>query len=395
VQQVNRFRPDAVLASDPQGVPTVPACRHLLLCAIVAINAALMIPSSGRAANPQAGVPDFSQVEALMQQAVSAVPLSGATLLLVQDETDVLALYYGTHTPATRLSIASASKWLSAATVASLVDSGELDWNTTLGSLLPNAPLDKHPITLRQLFSHTSGIPARDLGCLRDQSVSLGQCAEQILTALLIAAPGTCFSYGGNSMQVAGRMAELASGLSWDALFRTRISQPLGLSDTDYAVGSTSSGYVEVPNPHIGGGARSSARDLIRIAQLYLQDGRLGSTQVLQPATVAYMRGDQTDGAPYINNPDPRSYGYGIGTWRNRLDGQGGLFEASSAGAGGTWPWLDRQAGVAGVFFVDSTLVSVQPYVRRLTPAVRTALGADAPLFGDGIEGAAMRQGCG
>jgi CubicO group peptidase (beta-lactamase class C family) len=373
----------------------MPAYTVLLRCLSAALTAALIASPNSQAATPQAGSPDFSQVQALMQQAVDAVPLSGATLLLAKDETEVLALYFGTHTPSTRLSIASASKWLSAATVASLVDSGELDWNTTLGSLLPNAPVDKRPITLRQLFSHTSGIPARDLGCLRDQSISLAQCAEQILAAPLIAAPGTCFSYGGNSMQVAGRMAELASGLSWDALFRTRIAQPLGLSDTDYAVGSTSPGYVDVPNPHIGGGARSSARDLIRIAQLYLQDGRYEGVQVLQPATVDFMRDDQTGGAPYINNPDPRSYGYGIGTWRNRLDGQGAIFEASSAGAGGTWPWLDTHAGVAGVFFVDSSLVSVQPYVRRLTPAVRTALGENAPLFSDGIEGAAMRQGCG
>jgi CubicO group peptidase (beta-lactamase class C family) len=373
----------------------MPAFSIVLRCLLATFTAALIASPSTKAAMLQAGSPDFSQVQALMEQAVGAVPLSGATLLLVQDETEVLALYYGTHTPSTRISIASASKWLSAATVASLVDSGELSWNTTVGSLLPNAPVDKRQITLRQLFSHTSGIPARDLGCLRNQNVSLAQCADQILTAPLIAAPGTCFSYGGNSMQVAGRLAELASGLSWDALFRARIVQPLGLGDTDYPVGSALPGYVDVPNPHIGGGARSSARDLIRIAQLYLQDGRYADLQVLQPATVAFMRADQTGGVPYINNPDPRSFGYGIGTWRNRLDGQGAIFEASSAGACGTWPWLDTSAGVAGVFFVDSNLVSVQPYVRRLTPAVRTALGEGGPLFGDGFEGAAMRQGCG
>ncbi|MCE3002224.1 MAG: beta-lactamase family protein [Xanthomonadaceae bacterium] len=361
----------------------------------ILLGAALLAPWSCVAATPQRGTPDFSEVEALMALTVAAVPLSGATLLLATDEAEVLALHYGTHTPNTRLSIASASKWLSAATVASLVDSGELGWDTTLGSVMPDAPVDKRSITLRQLFSHTSGIPARDLGCLRDQSVSLAQCAAQILAAPLIAAPGTCFSYGGNAMQVAGRMAELASGMSWDALFRTRIAQPLGLMDTDYAVGRTDPGYVDVPNPHIGGGARSSARDMIRIARLYLQDGRHAGVQVLQPATVAFMRADQTQGVPYINNPDPRSYGHGIGTWRNRVDGQGAAFEVSSAGAGGTWPWLDTSARVAGVFFVDSTLASVQPYVRRLTAVVRTAVGGGAPLFGDGVEGTPMRQGCG
>jgi len=357
--------------------------------------AALIAAPVCAAEAPQRGAYDFTQVEALMQQAVTTVPLSGATLLLAKGDDQVLALYYGNHTPTTRLLIASASKWLSAATVASLVDSGELSWETTLGSLMPDAPADKRPITLRQLFAHTSGIPARDLGCLRDQSVSLAQCAEQILVAPLIAEPGTCFSYGGNSMQVAGRMAELASGLSWDAVFRARIVAPLALSDTDYAFNSSAPGYVNVPNPHIGGGARSTARDLLKIAQLYLNNGRHGGLQLLQPATVAFMRADQTGAAPYINNPDPRSYGYGIGTWRNRLDGSGDAFEASSAGAGGTWPWLDTRADAAGVFFVNSSLVNVLPYVLRLTPVVRTALGDDAPLFGDGLEGAVMRSGCG
>lgn len=359
------------------------------------LGLALLAPLAGADATSRAGDPDFSEVETLMQLAVAAVPLSGATLLVVQDDVELLALYDGTHSPGTRLPIASASKWLSAAVVASLVDSGELGWDTTLGSLMPDAPVDKRPITLRQLFSHTSGIPARDLGCLRNQGMSLAQCAAQILAAPLIATPGSCFSYGGNAMQVAGRMAELAGGLSWDALFRARIVAPLGLTATDYAVDSQEPGYVDVPNPHIGGGARSSARDLIRIAQLYLQDGRYGNVQVLQAATVAFMREDQTGGVGYINNPDPRSYGYGIGTWRNRLDGQGTVFEFSSAGAGGTWPWVDTRAGLAGVFFVGSTLASVQPYIRRLIPAVRTAVDVTSPLFGDGVEGVSMRQGCG
>ena len=190
---------------------------------------------------------DFGAVDALIQQVVAGVPLPGASIVVVKDGATILESHYGNYGPNTRIPIASASKWVSATAIASLVDAVLLSWDSAVGSLIVDAPADKRAITLRELFWHTSGLPGSDGGCLGTQAVTLQACARQILDLPLANAPGSCFAYGGNSMQVAGRMAELASGQSWDTLFVQRVAQPLGLVATDYAFNSAQPGYVGVP----------------------------------------------------------------------------------------------------------------------------------------------------
>lgn len=342
-----------------------------------------------------AGAAGYAEADALVQQLVDTVPLTGAALVVAGAGGLRHEAYFGGYSAGTRVPIASASKWVSAVAIARLVDEGLLRWDTTVGSLMPEAPKDKHPITLAQLFSHTSGLAGGEGGCLGDQSTTLAACAAALLAAPLARAPGTCFSYGGGSMQVAGRMAELATGQSWDALFIARVVTPLGLTATDYGFNSTAPGYVSVPNPRIAGGVRSTARDLARIAQLFAQDGAFGGAQLLAPATVAYMMTDRTGGVPHASNPDPSSFGYGIGLWRNRVDADPVALEVASPGAFGTWPWFDRQAGVGGVLLVRNALGNVEPTARRLTALVRAAAGDGQPLHAAGFEGAPMQAGCG
>jgi CubicO group peptidase (beta-lactamase class C family) len=380
---VNRRGPDALAAR--MTMTTRNPCLPLLLAALLA--AAPFGCATG-------GGADYAQADALVQDLVAGVPLAGAGFVVAGDDAVLHEAYFGNYTADTRVPVASASKWVSAIAIARLVDEGLLAWDTTVGSLMPEAPADKHPITLRQLFSHTSGLAGGEGGCLGDQDTTLAACAATILAAPLARAPGTCFSYGGGSMQVAGRLAEIAAGQGWDTLFVQRVATPLGLTATDYAFNSTAPGYVTVTNPRIGGGVRSTARDLSRIAQLFAQDGAFGGMQLLAPATIDFMMADQTAGAPYSNNPDPDSYGYGIGLWRNRVDAGPVAREVASPGAFGTWPWFDRDTGVGGVLLVRNALANIEPTARRLTAAVRTASGAGAPLFDADFEGAPMRAGC-
>ena len=128
--------------------------------------------------------------------------------------------YYGNYSAGTRVPIASASKWLSALVIARLVEKNQMQWNDTIGEWMPDAPANKRDITLAQLFSHTSGLPGNETTvCLSNRFITLDNCARQILALNLESTPGSSFSYGGNSMQVAGRLAEIASGKNWNLLF--------------------------------------------------------------------------------------------------------------------------------------------------------------------------------
>jgi hypothetical protein len=66
---------------------------------------------------------------------------------------------------------------------------------------------------------------------------------------------------------------------------------------------------------------------------------------------------------------------YGIGIWCERIDADGRCPVVSSAGAFGVYPWVDRDAGLAGVFFTRT------PLQRVLRPAIalRTLATGPAP----------------
>ena len=45
----------------------------------------------------------------------------------------------------------------------------------------------------------------------------------------LVAQPGTRFDYGNTHLHVAARMAEVATGKTWDAIFSSELRAPLGI----------------------------------------------------------------------------------------------------------------------------------------------------------------------
>ena len=303
---------------------------------------------------------DFSPVTAEMQTFVQTYSLDGASLRVNQAGNVVYRRAFGSYTLGTRVRIASASKWLSALTLARIVEKGQLRWSDTVGQYFPDVEPAKRGITLEQLFSHTSGLPGGDDTCMSNPLYTLATCANRILQqSTMIGEPGKVFSYGGNSMQVAGRMAELATGKAWDDLFIDEMMTPLGLVATDFATSSTAPGYVRTDNPRIAGGVRSTLEDYGRVVDMVLAEGCLdlridrtclSGRRFLTAATITYMARDRTVGTVDISRPPTSTgYGYGLGQW---IDPSSALI-VSSPGAFGFTPWVDRTSGVAGVLLVD------------------------------------------
>lgn len=358
--------------------------RWLLLIWLYSLTAVAAAPST-----------DYSGVTGRVQQLVASASLPGAAVSLIRDDQVVYREAFGAYTAEQRIAIASASKWLSGAVILRLVDRGLLRLDDPVGRWLPSAPVDKQPITLRQLFAHTSGLTGADAGCLGQSSSTLAACAEQILALPLLAAPGTRYAYGGNSMQVAGRIAEVASGRRWDQLFREEVAAPLGLTATDYGFTSTAPGLIEVGNPRIAGGARSTLDDYTRFLSALLARGRGPDGSVwLSPALVDQLELDQTRGALVGFTPLPSAVGYGIGVFRERVDAAGRATRVSSPGAFGFYPVLDRTGGWAGVFLTQNQLRNVEAPVQALWEYVQglhTAGGPPTPRLR--AEGAAFGPG--
>lgn len=328
-----------------------------------------------------AAASDLTPLRTRMQALVESAGLPGASLLVVQDGAVVFEEAYGGYDLNQRVPIASASKWLSGAVIARLVERGVMRWDDPIARYLPNAPADKSGITVRQLFSHSSGLRGAEVACIGDITASLQACVDTILQTPLVYPPGAGFSYGGNSMQVAGRLAELASGQRWDDLFRSEVAGPLGLTNTDFAFTSTLPGYVEASNPRIAGGARSTLGDYGRFLRALLQRGAVDGEQWLSPALIEQMEVDQTRGAPIISTPQTALgfVGYGIGLWREQQDEDGTTLLVSSPGAFGFYPVIDRKARFAGVFLTRFSLSVVATPVRAIWSEARALLTTPEP----------------
>lgn len=304
-------------------------------------------------AAPARPVHDFRAADAAVRALVDEHGLPGASLRVATWQGEVHRAHFDDYDENTRLGIASASKWLSALTLARLVEAGHLRWDSRVGEYFPEAPATTHAITLVQLFSHTSGMVAGEGACLSRRSTTLQACALEILAMELAYAPGSGFAYGGNSMQVAGAMAERATGQSWDALFQSELVAPLGLRDTDWSLGVLRDGYVPNANPRIGGGARSTLADYARVLDMVLAGGDVEGESFLSPATLATMAVDRALGLPILESPITNvDQGYGIGQWVEARDAQGTTTRVSSPGAFGFTPWVDWRQGSNGVIVV-------------------------------------------
>lgn len=344
-------------------VRSLPRAALLVLSAALVVGA-LLGPTTTTAA-PQATTYDFTQVTTIMQNAVTTIPLQGASLRVVKDSVVVYEQAFGAYTTSTSPPIASASKWLSAAVIMSLVEDGLIDLDEPVSTYLPQFTGLKGTMTVRQMFSHTSGLPG-DHNCRDNHTITLANCVDQIALVSLQAAPGALFDYGGVSMHVAGRVAEVVSGQSWAQLFEDRIRAPLGLTNTYY--------FNATPdlNPSMAGGARSTLGDYGKFLAMILADGNAGGVQVLTPASVHEMQIDQTAGAAGAN---PR--GYGLGEWRDIVDNQDNATQLSSAGAFGFVPWIDTERNYYAVFLTYDHLDNVRPTVNQLETTIRAIF--DAP----------------
>ncbi|MFM8941368.1 MAG: serine hydrolase domain-containing protein, partial [Phenylobacterium sp.] len=158
----------------------------------------------------------------------------GVSVLVYRDGALLYRVDRGRIAPGDRLPVASASKWMAAALVMTVVDEGLLSLDEPIGRRLPEFRGPSGEITLRQLLSYTAGqgglMGMSDL--LQDSRMTLAESAARIAGRPQVDPPGEVFRYGGPSLQVAGALVEQATGRRWSDLFAERFAGPLGLTAT-------------------------------------------------------------------------------------------------------------------------------------------------------------------
>lgn len=262
------------------------------------------------------------------------------------------------------LPIASASKWVAAATIMTAVDRGELALDDPVGKWIPEAPDGLKPVTLAQLLSHMSGMAPQNMVDIGSVS-SLGEAALVTMGKPVASPPGVRFSYGGASFQIAGLMAERATSQPFQKLFAERIAKPLGMKTARF--GSPRSwGSTDIP--FLGGGMSASLDDYGRFLRMMLANGVVDGKTILSVASVAAIETDQLEAMPADGHRKLlfESVGYGLGVWCEEKATAARCSRVSSAGAFGAYPWLDRKTGRAGFFLTQAKLAKVREAVVEL-----------------------------
>jgi CubicO group peptidase (beta-lactamase class C family) len=274
--------------------------------------------------------------------------------------------------------IASQSKPITATALMMLVDEGKVKLDDPVEHYLPEFKDQRlataqgkedmrpqHPITVREILSHTSGLPftsaqeqpTLDLLPLRDAVRSYAR------TPLLFE-PGSKYQYSNAGINTAGRIIEVVGGMPYEEFLNKRLFGPLDMKDTtfwpneeqlarlakSYKPNKDKTGLEETiitqlkyplndhqRQPMPAGGLFSTAHDLGRFCQMVL-GGVFRGKRYLSEAAVAEMTKKQTGEA--INE------GYGLG-WSTG----GGSY--GHGGAYSTNMTIDAKRGLITVFLVQ------------------------------------------
>ena len=211
-------------------------------------------------------------------------------------------------TPDTRFRVGSLSKQFTAAAILLLQQDGKLKTSDLISRYEPNTPAAWSTITLRNLLTHTSGIPDVDFGDILKNSPHtmeqlMGQTREKPLEFL----PGTRMEYANINYMLLGRVIEQASGQPYCQFLQERIFRPLRLTETgcDWSslpASQRANGYrPSADGPvHVGdndlssiagaGNLYSSASDLIRWTEA-LFGGKALSPSSIREMTTPFMEG--------------------------------------------------------------------------------------------------------
>ena len=147
-------------------------------------------------------------------------------------------------TPETDFRLASFTKQFTAMAIMLLVHDGKLQYDATLTELFPAFPAYGKTITVRNLLTHTGGLP--DYEDLMDKEekahgprwTAEHQIQDEEVLALLEKetrgkfAPGASWAYSNSGYVVLGLVVAKVSGTSYAEFLQQRIFAPLGMKET-------------------------------------------------------------------------------------------------------------------------------------------------------------------
>lgn len=374
---------------------------------------ALLICCGGLAIGQDAAVPPTAvktdAIESYLQPLIDNHTIVGAVTLVATKDRIVYLKPIGyqdlaskTPMPADAMFwIASTSKPMTATAVMMLVDEGKINLNDPVEKYLPEfkgqmvrvapptsaagapGPSDSkvspqlvpavHPILVREILSHTSGLPFRSAaqpGAL--DLLPLKDAVKSFAAEPLIFQPGTSYSYSNEGLNTAARIIEVVTGMPYEQFMQQRLFTPLGMKDTTFwptpeQIGRLATSYrldtgtkdlIAQPvdqltyplndrqhrYPMPAGGLFSTAADVSIFCRMILNGGVLNGKRYISQASLHEMTTEQSGGL------NKSSYGFGWAVSANGY-GHGGAYKTDmeiDVAKGRILIFMVQQAGAWG-----------------------------------------------
>ena len=287
--------------------------------------------------------PDFSDIETFMDEflrkKMDEEHIPNLVVTVVADGEVVFEKGYGfanmkeqvkVNPDTTMFRIGSVSKLFTWTAIMQLVEQGKLDLHTDINQYLDFeipaklavGPKDNKPkpITLLDLMTHTPGFedyPSSIFRLKDEEMPPLDQYVREFMPERVFPA-GEVMAYSNYGTALAGYIVEQVSGMPYSEYVEEHIFKPLEMDDSSfqqplpdepstnlaqayrYIDGEFIEGNFEFM-PNAAGGMSSTAKDMAKFMQVYLDGGSFNGERILEEATVQQMFQQQFTHHDYLD----------------------------------------------------------------------------------------------
>lgn len=393
-----------------------------ILLLLISLSASAQVITNNGKQNPHINYERLTRINKVINEYVENKWLAGAVALIIKDGQVIQFAGYGyddidTKTPITGnniFRIASQTKAIVSIGLMMLYEEGKFMLNDPVSKYIPEfknpVVLDKfneadttyttipakREITIKDLFTHTSGIDYAGIGSKAMRSIyaknkipsGLGivdATLEEKITTLaklpLSNQPGEKFTYS-LSIDVLGYLVEKLSGENLEDYLQKKLFKPLGMKDTYFNIPPEkhkrlATLYTEDSLQHIvkwndnktgiaanypnhvkhyfsgGAGLASTAMDYAIFLQMLLNKGTYNGVEILSPRTVEMILQNQI-GDINLGN-DKFGLGFEITTEKGAADEPKSEGSFSWGGYFGTSYWADPKEHLVCLFMTQQT----------------------------------------
>ncbi len=299
----------------------------------------LLLAASG----VQAQTAPLADIDKLIEQELVLWHMPGISVAVVKDGKIILLKGYGKRnleknlpmTENTVQPVASVSKNITVASLATLVRDGKLSWDKPVREYFSdfrmNTEYATSTLTIRDMVSHRTGLPRHDFTWFRGPS-NREQLYQHLRYLELSAEPRARFQYNNLMFMTAGYLGGRIAGSSWEQLVQKQIFTPLNMKTASFFVKDMAAtpevgvgydfddnykpspvAYTDGENIGPAGSINASARDVAQYLLMLTGKGKFEGKTIIRESDLIEMSN------PQMTMPDarrfaelgPQSYGMG------------------------------------------------------------------------------------